>query len=59
MPYLFRKMRQETFTGKKFGKFFMYVIGEIILVVIGILLALQVDNWNEERKTRTEEQTLL
>ncbi len=59
MPYLFRKMRQETFNGKRFSKFFMYVIGEIILVVIGILLALQVDNWNEERKTRTEEQTLL
>jgi hypothetical protein len=32
------------------GKYFKYAIGEIILVVIGILIALQINNWNEERK---------
>ena len=35
----------------KTGKYFKYAIGEIILVVIGILIALQINNWNEHRKT--------
>ena len=34
----------------KTGKYFKYAIGEIVLVVIGILLALQINNWNENRK---------
>lgn len=34
------------------GRYFLYAIGEIILVVIGILIALQINNWNERRKTR-------
>jgi hypothetical protein len=34
----------------KAGKYFKYAIGEIILVVIGILIALSINNWNEERK---------
>lgn len=41
-------------TGKT-GKYFKYAIGEIILVVIGILIALQINNWNEDRKQRKEE----
>ncbi len=40
------------------GKYFKYAIGEIILVVIGILIALQVNNWNENRKARDEERVL-
>ena len=36
------------------GKYFKYAIGEIILVVIGILIALQINNWNEEKKGRIE-----
>ena len=36
----------------KTGKYFKYAIGEIVLVVIGILIALSINNWNEERKTR-------
>ncbi len=35
----------------KTGKYFKYAIGEIVLVVIGILIALQINNWNEARKT--------
>jgi hypothetical protein len=35
----------------KTGKYFKYAIGEILLVVIGILIALQINNWNEQRKT--------
>ena len=39
----------------KTGKYFKYAIGEIVLVVIGILIALQINNWNEYRKERTKE----
>ena len=45
-------------TGKT-SKYFKYAIGEIILVVIGILIALQINNWNEGRKDRLQEQELL
>ena len=44
----------------KTGKYFRYAIGEIILVVIGILIALSINNWNENRKTsNTQEKYLL
>ncbi|WP_411766016.1 DUF6090 family protein [Winogradskyella sp. A3E31] len=43
----------------KTGKYFKYVIGEIILVVIGILIALQINNWNEIRKDRKFELKML
>ncbi|MGB5479759.1 MAG: DUF6090 family protein, partial [Eudoraea sp.] len=45
--------------GMKTGKYLKYAIGEIILVVIGILIALQINNWNEEQKNRFEEKNLL
>lgn len=45
-------------TGKT-GKYFKYAIGEIVLVVIGILIALQINNWNEGKKERAQEQELL
>jgi hypothetical protein len=43
----------------KTSKYFKYAIGEIILVVFGILIALQINNWNEERKDRIREQAIL
>ncbi|WP_426429577.1 DUF6090 family protein [Winogradskyella sp. HB-48] len=43
----------------KMGKYFKYAIGEIVLVVIGILIALQINNWNEQRKEIAEEQKIL
>ncbi len=43
----------------KTGKYFKYAIGEIILVVIGILIALQINNWNENRKSQKEEVFIL
>ena len=46
----FRIIRQKLLSENKFGKYLTYAIGEIILVVIGILIALGVNNWNEERK---------
>tara|TARA_R100001230_G_C5637201_1_gene143852 strand:- start:253 stop:984 length:732 start_codon:yes stop_codon:yes gene_type:complete len=46
----FRKIRRRLLSEKKFSKYLIYAIGEIVLVVIGILIALQVNNLNEERK---------
>ncbi|MFC4720938.1 DUF6090 family protein [Geojedonia litorea] len=43
----------------KTGKYLKYAIGEIVLVMVGILLALQVNNWNEGRKDHTKEQHIL
>ena len=50
MIKFFRKIRQNLLTENKTGKYLKYAIGEIILVVIGILIALQINNWNEHRK---------
>jgi len=43
----------------KTGKYLKYAIGEIILVVIGILIALSINNWNEERKNKLKEDVYL
>jgi hypothetical protein len=41
----FRRIRQKLVAENKFSRYLIYAIGEIILVVIGILIALQVNNW--------------
>jgi hypothetical protein len=51
MIKFFRKIRQNLLMENKTGKYFKYAIGEIVLVVIGILIALQINNWNENRKS--------
>ena len=51
MIKFFRKIRQQLLTENKFSKYLLYAIGEIILVVIGILIALQINNWNENKKS--------
>jgi hypothetical protein len=50
MLKFFRKIRQKLLSENRFSKYLIYAVGEIILVVIGILIALQVNNWNEQRK---------
>ncbi|WP_204346703.1 DUF6090 family protein [Psychroserpens algicola] len=55
MIKFFRKIRQSLLSEGKTGKYFKYAIGEIILVVIGILIALQINNWNENRKNKITE----
>lgn len=59
MIKLFKKIRQQLLKGNRFGKYLLYATGEIILVVIGILVALQLNNWNEERKARILEKKTL
>ncbi|MEO2053483.1 DUF6090 family protein [Flagellimonas beolgyonensis] len=59
MLKFFRKIRQNLLSEGKTGKYLKYAIGEIILVVIGILIALQINNWNENRKNKLLEQQLL
>ncbi|MFH4966596.1 DUF6090 family protein [Gaetbulibacter sp. M240] len=54
MIKFFRKIRQNLLLEGKTGKYLKYAIGEIVLVMIGILLALQVNNWNEQRKLNRE-----
>jgi hypothetical protein len=55
MIKFFRKIRQKLLMENKTGKYFKYAIGEIVLVMIGILLALQVNNWNMERLNKQTE----
>ena len=59
MIKFFRKIRQNLLMENKTGNYFKYAIGEIVLVMIGILLALQVNNWNEQRKERIQEKIFL
>ncbi len=50
MITLLRRIRQRLLSQNRFSKYLVYAIGEVILVVIGILIALQINNWNENRK---------
>ncbi len=59
MIKFFRKIRYNLMEQNKTGKYLKYAIGEVILVMIGILLALQVNNWNEGRKLKVIEQNAL
>lgn len=59
MIKIFRKIRQDLLSHGKFKQYLLYAIGEIILVVIGILIALQISNWNEEKKEREKELVFL
>lgn len=59
MIKFFRHIRKSLLMENKISKYFKYAIGEIILVVIGILIALQINNWNEQRKMNSQEQEIL
>ena len=59
MIKFFRHIRQNLIMENKTGKYLKYAIGEIVLVVIGILIALSINNWNEYRKDRIKEQAIL
>ena len=55
MIKFFRRIRYDLMEKNKTGKYIKYAFGEIILVVIGILIALGINNWNEDRKIKKEE----
>lgn len=59
MIKFFRKIRQRLLSENKLSKYLIYAIGEIVLVVIGILIALQINNWNDGRKNEIKEYKLL
>lgn len=59
MIKFFRKIRYDLMEKNKTGKYLKYAFGEIILVVIGILIALSINNWNENRKNQSKEKTTL
>ncbi|NKI32746.1 DUF6090 family protein [Croceivirga thetidis] len=52
MTKFFRRFRQKLLSEGKLSKYVFYAVGEIVLVVIGILIAVQINNWNENRKSR-------
>ena len=59
MIQFFRKIRQQLLQEHRISKYLLYAIGEIILVVIGILIALQINNWNEDRIKSNKETIVL
>lgn len=59
MIQVFKKLRLMHLRKQETRKYLSYAIGEIILVVIGILIALQINNWNEQRKESQKEQAIL
>ncbi|MEX0997352.1 MAG: DUF6090 family protein [Flavobacteriaceae bacterium] len=59
MIKFFRNIRKKLIEQNKVRNYFFYAIGEILLVVIGILIALQVNDWNENLKNKNKEQLIL
>ena len=59
MIKFFRKIRYNLIEKNKTGKYLKYAIGEILLVIIGILIAVSINGWNEDRKLKKAEQSIL
>lgn len=59
MLYLLRQIRRKTLMNNKFTTYLLYAIGEIILVVVGILIAISIDDWNNSKNERVQEQIIL
>jgi len=59
MSKLFKKLRFDLFMKGNKGSYYKYAFGEIILLVLGILIALSINNWNEERKNNLIEKKLI
>ena len=56
---LMRNLRRNLINNNLVGKYFLYAFGEFILIVLGILVALWIDNWNQERQELKREQFYL
>ena len=59
MIKFFREIRQNLIIENKSTKYFKYAVGEIILILVDILIAAQINNWNEHKKRNQEETTIL
>lgn len=59
MIRLFRKIRKKLLSQKSYGLYVLYASGEIVLVIVGIVLALQLDSWHTMRENRKEEHRIL
>ena len=59
MLFILRKIRRSFFLPGKIRTYLAYAAGEIVLIVVGILLALQISEWNQARKDRMEEKEML
>ena len=59
MLFLLRQIRRKTLMNNKFTTYLLYAIGEIILVVLGILIAISIDDWYTEKNERAQEQVIL
>lgn len=59
MIKFFQKIRKKLLVENRFNKYVLYAIGEIVLVVIGILIALQINNWSENKKSKQFETKIL
>jgi hypothetical protein len=59
MLHLFRFIRKDLIQVNNVKKYLLYAIGEILLIVIGILIAVQIGNWNDRRLARIEERIIL
>ena len=59
MIKFFRRIRRRLLSENKFSQYLIYAVGEIILVVIGILIALQINSWNNYNMERKNEQLIL
>jgi len=49
MRTLFRNIRQRLLADNRLGKYLLYAIGEILIILCGVLLAVQINNWNQRR----------
>jgi hypothetical protein len=59
MILLLRKLKQTLFDNGQFRKYLVYALGEMLLVIIGILIALQIDNWNADKQKEASLQSYL
>jgi len=59
MIKFFRKIRYNPMETGKTGRYFKYAIGEIVLVVIGILIALSINNWNEKQVEKNKSEIFI
>lgn len=55
----FRQLRQQLFSSRQMTRYLFYALGEIVLVVLGILIALQIDTWNDQRKLQARQAEML